>query len=701
MIERYTESEIRDMLDVIPVSSLDYEGWLEIGMALKEGGYPCDLWDSWSQGDTRYKRNECVRKWDGFKDHGVTIGTLVKKAKDFGWHKNYKKKIQDANVALEWDAVLGAKDVEPDEPEESWNPRQEILTFLKILFKSSEFVSYVTSDSWKDEDGALHPGKGMTRKASDLIGELEDGKPLDQIFGSFNEKCGAWIRFNPMKERGSADRDVTRYSYALVECDDMDLHDQISAYKMLRLPIATMTFSGKKSIHAVVRVDAENEKEYKARVEKLYEILHNNGISVDKKNKNPSRMTRLPGVIREGKQQRLLDVNIGCKSWQEWEEYIDGTEDNLPEFTSMSEIWDNMPPVNEELIKGVLRVGHKMLLSGSSKAGKSFLLLELCYSIAEGKPWLGFEVKQGKVLYINLEIDPASVYQRIKQIYMNKGETKANTDVKLHLDNFDVWNLRGQALPLDKLLPRLVRRAKNGGYAAIVLDPIYKVITGDENNASEMGAFCNLFDRVCREIGCSVIYCHHHSKGAQGGKRAMDRASGSGVFARDPDAQLDLIQLQIPEELRDSILGEGETAWQLEGTLREFPNFKPVKMFFKYPNHLLDTEGVLDRFHPEGSPNNNLSNKNNTGKDARLIKVVEAINGLKSMDPDGGVLLSDVIAMTGHSKDTIRRYLREELSEYYSIKNGEIFSTKGRDYLAENGLNDSYKNGDNDDDEWD
>ena len=40
-----------------------------------------------------------------------------------------------------------------------------------------------------------------------------------------------------------------------------------------------------------------------------------------------------------------------------------------------------------------------------------------------------------------------------------------------------------------------------------------------------------------------MIYCHHHSKGAQGGKRSMDRASGSGVFARDPDAMLDMTEL--------------------------------------------------------------------------------------------------------------------------------------------------------------
>jgi RecA-family ATPase len=279
---------------------------------------------------------------------------------------------------------------------------------------------------------------------------------------------------------------------------------------------------------------------------------------------------------------------------------------------------------------------------------------------------------------------------------MNKGETKANTDVKLHLDNFDVWNLRGQALPLDKLLPRLVRRAKNGGYAAIVLDPIYKVITGDENNASEMGAFCNLFDRVCRELGCSVIYCHHHSKGAQGGKKAMDRASGSGVFARDPDAQLDLIQLQIPEELQGSILSDGDTAWQLEGTLREFPNFKPVKMFFKYPNHLLDTEGVLDRFHPEGSPVNNLKNKNNTEKDARLIAVVKAIESAISFNGNGIPSIKEITTMTGLSFSTVKRYLKADLLEYYTVKNGLILKNDKADFMKDNGLIES----DNNDDEW-
>lgn len=149
-------------------------------------------------------------------------------------------------------------------------------------------------------------------------------------------------------------------------------------------------------------------------------------------------------------------------------------------------------------------------------------------------------------------------------------------------------------LPLDKPVPKLIRRISDSHYDAVIIDPIYKVITGDENNASEMGAFCNQFDKICNETGSAAIYCHHHSKGAQGNKRAMDRASGSGVFARDPDAQLDMIQLDTPEEFIATYADNlSDTAWRLECSLREFKNFKPRNFWFRYPIHVLDLSGDL------------------------------------------------------------------------------------------------------------
>ena len=263
--------------------------------------------------------------------------------------------------------------------------------------------------------------------------------------------------------------------------------------------------------------------------------------------------------------------------------------DKLPAFVSMEDYLRNTPPLPEPLIEGILRRGHKMLISGDSKAGKSFLLMELCIAIAEGRSWLGFPCRKGSVVYVNLEIDPASAAHRFLEIYEALGIRPQ------HPGDILIWNLRGRSLPLDKLVPGLIRRVRERPPDAVIFDPIYKVITGDENSAADMGAFCNHFDRICEETGCAVIFCHHHSKGVQGLKRTIDRASGSGVFARDPDAQLDIIRLEPEAGLR-----EGATAWRMESSLREFPNIAPVNFWFEHPLHIPDDTGELAEAPAEG-----------------------------------------------------------------------------------------------------
>lgn len=349
--------------------------------------------------------------------------------------------------------------------------------------------------------------------------------------------------------------------------------------------------------------------------------------------------------MRNGKKQYLLDTNIGKENWNEWREWIESVNDDLPDPESMADVWDNLPSLAPPLIDGVLRQGHKMLIAGPSKAGKSYALIELCCAIAEGKKWLEWNCTQGKVMYVNLELDRASCLHRFKDVYTALGITPNN------LSNIDIWNLRGRSVPMDKLAPKLIRRASKKNYIAIIIDPIYKVITGDENSADQMAHFCNQFDKVCTELGCAVIYCHHHSKGAQGGKRSMDRASGSGVFARDPDALIDLVELELNDDIlkqeknkavckvcegwlykydklyhasQDDLCSETQmlalcreylennayecviedvgkvrkevesrSAWRIEGTLREFLKFAPVNLWFKYPVHNIDNIGVL------------------------------------------------------------------------------------------------------------
>ena len=590
------DNNILSALRSINVAALDRASWIAVGMALKEEGYPCSVWDDWSRNDKRYHLGECERLWRGF--HGsatpVRAGTIIQMAKDRGWTMFGEDDCMAWDDTIEYDG----DDSFTGFPQDTWDPAQDLISYLELLFRPEDHVAYVTGDVWKTADGKWVPSKGCyDRTAAELISSLR--KHPDDIgatVGDWKPEAGAWIRFNPVDGEGVKNENVTSFRFALVESDTLPIAEQDVIFRKLELPIAALVYSGGKSLHAIVRVDAGDYEEYRKRVDFLYDFMGKNGVTIDKQNRNPSRLSRMPGVTRNGNRQYLAATNIGRKSWVDWMDFVEGITDELPDMQPLSDFKDDPPPLPEELIAGILRRGHKMLISGSSKAGKSFLLMELCIAIAEGRPWLGFACRKGRVLYVNLEIDPASAVNRFFKIYEALGIKPLNAD------SIVLWNLRGHAVPLDQLVPKLIRRVRDQRFDAIIIDPIYKVITGDENNASEMGAFCNQFDKICTETGCSTIYCHHHSKGSQGMKRAMDRASGSGVFARDPDAQLDMIQLELSNDIKNNVRDGNATAWRLESSLREFPNIQPVKFWFEYPVHRVDSGDLLGGMPAQGSP---------------------------------------------------------------------------------------------------
>ena len=658
---------ILEALKQIDVSNLSYQEWINIGMALKAEGYECSVWDEWSKNDTRYKDGECDRKWRGFSgsSHPVSGGTIVKYAKDTGWIP--PTRINDG--LMEWDDIIeydGSGAIY--DPTNDMTPSEQLVSYLETLFKDDEYVGYVTTDVWQNADGKWMPGKGQfDRTAKELITQLKKHPDdLGAVIGDWKDDCGAWIRFNPVDGSGVKNENITRFTYALVESDDMPIPEQDALYRKFELPIACLVHSGSRSLHAIVRVDATNAEEYRKRVEYLYGFLNKNGLKVDKNNRNPSRLSRIPGVTRKGIVQTLVDTKIGRRNWNEWLDFAEGNTDELPQEKTSGQIRTKKEFLEPQLIEGIVRVGHKMLISGSSKAGKSFLLIQLAIALAEGRKWLGFQCKKTRVFYVNLEIDEKSCGNRIDEIHFALGvEPKYEED-------FVVWSLRGSSMPLDKLAPKIIRKVANKGYEAIIIDPIYKVITGDENNASQMGAFTNLFDKICKETGCTVIYSHHHSKGAQGFKRAMDRASGSGVFARDPDAQLDMIQLETSDEfmaLNADVMTS--TAWRLESSLREFQNFKPVNFWFEYPIHRVDDKGILAKHYADGDPKANLekSGKRTQTPESRKEEFDAAFDINKQND--GTCLLSVLAEYLGVTDRTIRKRITEFIDEY-DISNSVI-----------------------------
>ena len=79
------EFRIRRMLDFISVVDGEYEKWLSIGMALKNEGLACNLWEDWSRTQPEYKDGECESKWQGFNRTGYGIGTLYQYAVEGGY----------------------------------------------------------------------------------------------------------------------------------------------------------------------------------------------------------------------------------------------------------------------------------------------------------------------------------------------------------------------------------------------------------------------------------------------------------------------------------------------------------------------------------------------------------------------------------------------------------------------------------------
>lgn len=646
----------------------------------------------------------------------------------------------DASNAIGWDEV-----VSPDEyrivdtnwletevvrEPEKWSPCAQLREYLSALFEPDEFVAYCTDPF--ERDGKYIPTQGTYHKTvSEILKSLKKNSRtgFEEAVGTPNEKCGAWIVINPVDGKGRKDENVTDFRYALIESDSKPVDEQVAIYKKLELPCVCIVHSGGKSAHAIVRVNAPTIEEYRKRVNFLYEVCANNGLPVDKQNRNPSRYSRMPGVMRDGKKQFIIERNCGKASWEEWEEWIKDLNDDLPDFEPLTEDdLHNPPPLASELISGILRVNHKLCIVGPSKAGKSFLLIELAIAVAEGTEWLGRQCRQGRVLYINLELDKNSCTRRFVDVYAALGIKPS------HYSFIDRWNLRGRTMPLDKLTPKLIRRAAKRGYELVIIDPIYKVLTGDENSASEMAAFCNLFDRISKDCGCAVVYCHHHSKGSQGDKRSMDRASGSGVFARDPDAMIDLLPLEAdaaravlqnrmecdamidairaesPDSLNEipiddklssnalegsliDLWGECErldvirriradiankcesiTGWRASFTLREFATPKPQNFWFSYPRHLTDDENYLADAVPEGErqPSTRRGSLRKKDKPPKQDKMT-AFKQIVECDPSHEWTVRKAMEQFGVSKQAVSKWCK---ALGWTIEHGNICTPK-------------------------
>jgi hypothetical protein len=185
---------------------------------------------------------------------------------------------------------------------ENWERDAEAV--VSVLFRQTDRINVV----WETAFSGAKPqpvGYGLTRKQSEWIAEFRRNGPPSGL-------GGCWIRLNPLSGAGVSDTDVTDYRFLLLEADDVPLALQIAFFARLPLPITAIISSGGRSLHAWVQVKAPGISEFRETAARIFRALEPFGI--DQANKNPGRLSRLPGVNREiggigQKRQRLLYLN--------------------------------------------------------------------------------------------------------------------------------------------------------------------------------------------------------------------------------------------------------------------------------------------------------------------------------------------------------------------------------------------------------
>ena len=122
-----------------------------------------------------------------------------------------------------------------------------------------------------------------------------------------------------------------------------------------------------------------------------------------------------------------------------------------------------------ELVQGLLHRSTKGVLGGSSKAGKTWILLDLAVSVATGRDFLNYSTTRAKVLFMNFEIQEEFFKERLAKVLEKKG--LKSEDI---LETLDVWTLRGQKVDAEDFLGSLAEKIRNSGYSPGPTHQIFK-----------------------------------------------------------------------------------------------------------------------------------------------------------------------------------------------------------------------------------
>ena len=158
------------------------------------------------------------------------------------------------------------------------------------------------------------------------------------------------------------------------------------------------------------------------------------------------------------------------------------------------------------VLAGWLPKQGKMEIYGAPKSGKSFLAVQMARCLGIGEPFLGIPTVVSRVLYLQFELGEQVLQGRLKSTGHTYSGVYVGTDFALKLDTKGGQEQFQRAL--EAIKPQV-----------LITDPLYKILTGDENESCDVRVVLDLLDRAIEAYGCSVVIIHHAGKDLERGGR--------------------------------------------------------------------------------------------------------------------------------------------------------------------------------------
>ena len=169
--------------------------------------------------------------------------------------------------------------------------KTKLEQFLNVLFEPDEFIWF----------GSCYRSNKIAKSQTDLL-KLDSSRPSVD---------GYFVCLNPANQLGDrhGKEAISKYRNILIECDDMKLSQQESFFRRKQLPFSTLTYSGGKSLHAVIAMEKpfQSEQEYKLIHDRItFALCELNDAETNK----VSTFTRLPDFFRQNNSGIRMQANL-------------------------------------------------------------------------------------------------------------------------------------------------------------------------------------------------------------------------------------------------------------------------------------------------------------------------------------------------------------------------------------------------------